>query len=157
MTMMIISITIALLLFALLGTALYKGIFRRNKINNPYTSQFEDITAGTKPTMDGHDPIEQTKEKVEQKTTFEEEQSDRMREGKNVKVVQAPETVEEKNYHMNPESKDDVLEEDFEDVEPELPKAIFDKGTIKPPAHHDEEEDLEEEWNDMSPKQKNKD
>lgn len=154
--MTIISIIIALLLFTLLGTALYKGIFRRNKINNPYTSQFEDITAGTKPTMDGHNPIEQTKEKVEQKTIFDEEQSDRMREGKNVKLAQAPETVEEKNYHMNTKNQEEVLEEDFEDVEPELPKATFDKGTTKPPAHHDEEEDLEEEWNETPPPPKNK-
>lgn len=146
--MTIISVTIALLLFGLLATALYKGIFHKNKINNPYTSQFEDITAGTKPTMDGHNPIEQTKEKVEQKTTFEEQQSDRMQDGKNIKLSQAAVIVAEKADPVETINKE---EDDFEDVEHELPKASFDKETTKPPEHHYEDEDLEEEWNETPP------
>lgn len=50
----------------LLGTALYKGIYRRNKINNPYNSQFEEMTTGLKPTIDGRNPVEESKEKVQQ-------------------------------------------------------------------------------------------
>lgn len=70
--MNVVSIIISLLLFLLLATALYKGIFQRNKINNPYTSEFEDITSGNKPNTDGRNPITQTKEKVQQESTNEE-------------------------------------------------------------------------------------
>ncbi|MBQ0137664.1 MAG: hypothetical protein KBT36_00030 [Kurthia sp.] len=90
-----VSIIIALLLFLLLGTALYKGIFRRNKINNPYTSEFEDITSGNKPTMDGRNPITQTKEKVQQETKDEDL----------LKINQANEQL------MHPQSLDDLTEE----------------------------------------------
>lgn len=67
-----VSIIISILLLLLLGTALYKGIYRRNKINNPYTSDFEDMVQGNRPTMDGRNPITQTKEKVQQEIKGEE-------------------------------------------------------------------------------------
>lgn len=67
----IVSYIIVLLLLILLGTALYKGVFQKNKINNPYTSELEDITTGTKPHMDGRNPIQQTKEKVQQEMKVE--------------------------------------------------------------------------------------
>lgn len=121
--MLIITVVVlTILLMALLGLALYKGIFKKNKMNNPYSSEFEDITAGTKPDMDGKNPLAITQEKVQQETKAVEVEQNSFTDSK-VKTAPIPlqeETVERQseNYETSLQSNPtDVKSNDLEQPE----------------------------------------
>lgn len=131
--MNIVSIIISILLLLLLGTALYKGIFHKNKINNPYSSDFEDMTQGTKPTMDGKNPITQTKEKVQQEiknenfneqeiTTLEEEHATLSEDFLNEQNTELGVTKETELDHSNFEEEIESTEQWTNKVVPPIAK-----------------------------------
>lgn len=65
------GIIIFIVILAVVLFVLFRAAFKKRKTEDIY-SPFDEITTGTKPSMDGHNPLNQTKEKVQQEIKYEE-------------------------------------------------------------------------------------
>lgn len=63
---------ISLLLVILVIFVIFRYLFRHNKADHIY-APFDEATSGTRPEMDGRNPISQTREKVQQEQKYNEQ------------------------------------------------------------------------------------
>ncbi|HEY4531890.1 MAG TPA: hypothetical protein VIG43_01740 [Kurthia sp.] len=65
------GIIIFIVILAVVLLVLFRAAFKKRQSDDIY-SPFDEITTGTKPSMDGHNPLNQTKEKVQQEIKYQE-------------------------------------------------------------------------------------